>query len=138
MSHKGTSATHTITPVDVHINGRKAVAESVGSIQVRFEIEGHEYDLMSYCRFVATLEQLGDLDWKMLELTAIYLRDVISPVAPTGETLSINVASNRESYKYLTWLFTRRGFSIRDDLPGIDKPETVDKLMNTFMTWLKL
>jgi SnoaL-like domain len=77
MTRHGTTAIHSITPADIHLNGDKAVAESVGSIQIRFEAEGHQYDLMSYCRFISKLEKVDEFEWNMLELGVIYARDII-------------------------------------------------------------
>ena len=44
MAKGGTGSVHTICPVELHINGNRAVSESIGSISIRFSYNGLLYD----------------------------------------------------------------------------------------------
>lgn len=96
-----------------------------------------EYDFISQVRLVSKLERQRNLEWKMLSIETIYERDSIIPAGPISSTLSINSAGRRDSYKYTTWVLERSGFEIRNDLPGTDDPETVDRKMDELFQWLK-
>lgn len=126
-----------MTPADIHVNGDKAVAESVGNIQLRFQEAGHDYDLISYTRFIHRLVKVDSSEWKIVGFGCIYIKDSILPAAPTGAAFSPDVSEYRESYKYLSWLLSRTGYSIRPTLPGIDQPEEAGRLMDEHFTWLR-
>ncbi|PYH80325.1 hypothetical protein BO82DRAFT_433504 [Aspergillus uvarum CBS 121591] len=137
MSARGTGAVHTICPIEVHLNGDKeqALTESTGSISIRFVYEGRQYDCVSYTRFISRL-QIVDGQWKLLTLEAIYDRDNIVPVLP-GAPADFHIAhETRESYKCISWLLARKGFKIKEDLPGGDYPASCEKLMREGFEWL--
>lgn len=136
MAARGAKATHTITPVEVSFHGPKALAISTGSITVRFERDGASYDCVSWARFVSRLEKTNEA-WKLLTLGGIYDRDSIIPVIP-GSTPStpINLECPRESYKCLAWVLAQTGYVINENLPGLDRPESVDKFMDDQYSWL--
>ncbi len=137
MAQGGTNAIHNICPVEVHLNHDKAVSESTGSISIRFKHEGHEYDCISLTRFVSRLEKVGN-EWKLLTLEAIYERDYIRPTFPSpAATLAVSLPSGgRESYKCIAWVLSNKGFTIKQDLPGVDRPESCDEFMANSFAWL--
>lgn len=139
MASRGTKAVHGITPVEVHIRGGKALAESTVSIHIRLSYEGREYDCTSYTTFVSQLEKLDDGTWKLLTLTAIYDRDTLIPPAPDGNPVSLPVDTFvcRQSYRRLGWVLSLSGYAIIQDLPGKDDPASVTKLMNESFSWLR-
>lgn len=96
-----------------------------------------DYDFISQVRLVSKLEHLGRYGWKMLSIETIYERDSLVPAGPTVLNLSIDTAGRRESYKYMTWALERSGFEVRNDLPGTDVPETVNRMMDGVFQWLK-
>ena len=68
----------------------------------------------------------------------IYERDEIIPVVP-GSEITINTAeldTYRASYKGLCYVLSRTGQTSDQDLPGEDKPETIEKLYNDASVWL--
>ncbi|UNI22994.1 hypothetical protein JDV02_008836 [Purpureocillium takamizusanense] len=136
MAAQGTHSCHTICPIEIHVNGDKAVSESTGSIMARFRHHGVDYDCTSYARFVSRLERV-DGEWKMLTLEALYERDTIRPAFPGTSTEAFDVGGGRASYKGLGWLLSQNGFSVDQDLPGADMPESVDVLMDSHRQWLQ-
>lgn len=136
MATGGTGAIHTICPVEVQINGNKALSESTGSISIRFRHNGVEYDCVSLTRFISRLECV-DGKWKLLTLEAIYERDYITPTVPSSESVKLPLPKNgRDSYKCIAWVLSQKGFKIKEDLPGVDDPSTCTRLMEDNRNWL--
>ncbi|KAL2784640.1 hypothetical protein BJX64DRAFT_286420 [Aspergillus heterothallicus] len=134
MATGGTGALHSISPVEVHLNGDKAVTESTGTVAVRFDYEGRSFDSVTGTRFISKLERVSG-QWKLLSLEAIYTRDAITPVLPGGGEVVLPV-EGRESYKCLSWVLGLRGFKIKQDLPGVDDPASAARVMDEAMAWL--
>ena len=59
MISGGTDAVHTICPVEIHLNGKKALTESTGSISIRLQHGGQSFESISYNRFISRLEFVG-------------------------------------------------------------------------------
>lgn len=130
MAQGGTGAIHTICPVEVHLNGEKAVSESTGSISIRFEHEGHEFDCVSITRFVSRLQKVTG-EWKLLTLEAIYERDYIMSIMPSPSArLDVpSLSAGRQSYKCIAWLLSKKGFAVAQDLPGTDRPTSSEEFL---------
>ena len=54
----GNFAIHSISPVEVHLDGDKALTESTGSVPIRFSYKDHSYDCVSITRFISRLERV--------------------------------------------------------------------------------
>ncbi|PYH77646.1 hypothetical protein BO82DRAFT_386526 [Aspergillus uvarum CBS 121591] len=136
MAASGTGAIHTISPVEIHLESDKALAESTGSVSIRFPYRGRSYDCVAVTRFISRLERVSGR-WKLLSLEAIYDRDWITPVLPyaSDNVLPLPV-EGRESYKCISWVLSLRGFTIKPDLPGVDDPASCARLMEESMEWL--
>lgn len=135
MAAAGSTAIHTINPIEIHQRGSKAVSESIGSILARFKHEGVDYDCNSYVRYVSRLERV-DSGWKVTSLEVIYDKDTIIPVSPTTEARHLSVNGGRESYKCLAWVLAQNGFEVDQTLPGSDLPGSVEKLTEAALGWL--
>lgn len=136
MSQGGVGAIHMITPIEIHIRGSKALSESTGNIQIRTRHEDVEYDLVSWTRFISRLSKTTD-GWRLLTLDAIYDRDTLTPVIPTqAATIKLEDLGPRASYRCVSWVLSERGFKIKQDLPGTDRPELVNELMESAFNWL--
>ena len=140
MSSGGVSAIHTICPVEISVKGSRARAESTGSISIRFEKDGSEYDCISLCRFVSRLANT-EVGWRLLTLETVYIRDSIVPVVPGhGSTKGLilpDLKDSRVSYRYIGWLLARAGFTISKNLPGADDERSIRKLMDSVSVWLE-
>ena len=107
-----------------------------------YEHDGIAYDLSAWVRGVSRLERVPGaegLEWKLLTLEPIYIRDNIVPVAPLTRPCTLDFSSvehARPSYRYLTWLISLRGGKIRNDLPGEDDEESVRDIMERNQKWL--
>ncbi|CAI7583410.1 unnamed protein product [Penicillium pancosmium] len=120
MANGGVHAAHTIQPVEVHVNGDKAISESTGSISIRFTLNDEDYDCVSYTRFISRLQRV-ESEWKMLTLEAVYERDSIVPVTPVPPSIGnpkLISTSGRDSYRWIGWLLSRKGFQIDPNLPA--------------------
>ncbi|KAF9885861.1 hypothetical protein FE257_012333 [Aspergillus nanangensis] len=132
----GTGAVHTISPVELHVNGDKALSESSGAISIRFYHDGVEYDVVSFTRFISRLECV-DGEWKLLTLDVIYDRDYIMPTVPSSKPVDLPLfKGGRESYKCVAWVLSQKGFSVKQDLPGVDDPLACTRLMEDQFKWL--
>ncbi|KAJ5756889.1 uncharacterized protein N7511_007071 [Penicillium nucicola] len=135
MTTGGTGTVHTICPIEVHLNADKALTESTGSISIRFDYQGQQYDCLSFTRFISRLQKV-DGQWKLLTLEAIYDRDSITSVLPSAHVDFGISPGSRASYKCIGWLLSQKGFKIKQDLPGVDDPSSCVKLMDGSFRWL--
>lgn len=131
------SSMHIISPVEVHLNGQRAVSDSRGSIHARFCQDQTEFDCISYGRLISRLEKEGP-DWKVCTLEMIYDKDSLQAVDPSQEHLTAIKLDNhaRQSYRCLSWLLAQNGFSINQDLPGTDRPGSGERLLQLCFEWL--
>lgn len=136
------SSTHSIQPVNIEINGDKALAFSYGHITLRFSENDKEYDMVSWGWWIhrtVKLQGASGRNWTLVAMRFMYDRDSITPTCPTpGPTLEIHPDDGaRKSYKYLDWVLTRRGYSISRELAGTDDPSSIEKLRAQEHQWLK-
>jgi len=137
MAKGGAAALHTICPIEILVNGDKAISESTGSIMIRFEHKDVQFDCTSYTRFVSRFERV-DAEWKLLTLEAIYDRDTITPVHPgTPEAVFHLDEHPRPSYKCISWVLAQAGFTIDPDLPGSDVAGSAEALTGSNLAWLE-
>lgn len=133
----GGGAKHKINYTAVWVNGNKAIGETaVMMLSPRTKLDGQDVDLHSYARIFMELEKKNGT-WKILDGDCIYERDELVPVVP-GKPIKIDtkeLASYRESYQGLCYVLARTGFESSDDLPGEDKPETVEKVYADASDW---
>jgi hypothetical protein len=69
-----------------------------------------------------------------------YMRDELAARIP-GESVPVtaaDVAGYRPSYRFLSHVLANGGYSVRDDLAGEDKPETVEALCTQVYGWAGL
>lgn len=136
LTGKGSSVIHTITPAEITVHQEKAIAEAPASIMIRFEKDEHQYELISNCRLMYRLSRVDEVGWKINELTVIYVRDMIVPVAPMATSFSPDLTGFRGSYKFLTWTLQHRQVPISQELPGVDRPDTIVHLQEEQTQWL--
>ena len=136
MLAKGSRGVHNINPVEITIQGDKALGESVGCIQQRIAIEGADFEMNTVLRFVSRLQKL-ELGWKMLTFEAIYDYDSIKPLLPMESPVALDIPpGERRSYRCMSWLLSGRGYQISQTLPGMDRPDIVEKFMKDHLDWL--
>jgi hypothetical protein len=139
MARRGVRATHRLGPVAVRLNGDRAVASLGATIDIPGVLDGVEVCLSSHARFLYRAER-RDGTWRLASFEAFYLRDELQPQRP-GQALDVApaaVAGFRPSYRMLSLLLTRQGYAVDPDLPGLDRPETVDAMCREVYGWAGL
>ena len=129
---------HELGPPVVTVNGRRALTDMGITIHLIADIEGIEVDCVGYCRSLGRFERKSAL-WLMSGHRVIYVHDWLVPIVP-GRIPQIDearLARYRRSYRFLSYMLEARGLLARDDLPGIDRPETVEALRVGEKAWLE-
>ena len=128
---------HMMCPAVVTLKADRALAETGCAIHGLAELEGVEIDIVSHSRLLWRVQRQGP-DWIIAGMRAYYLSDAIVPADPT-QIPKIDhglFAGLRRSYRSIAYVMAKSGFPVRDDLPGIDKPQTVAFLRSQEEQWL--
>jgi len=138
MAKRGMLAKHRLGPVLVSLNGDRAVARLTGIIDIPQTVNGVDMVLSAYSRFIYRADRRDDV-WRLYSFEAIYMRDELNPAVP-GQSIHIEPAELeglRPSYRNLSWCLIQTGYDVNHDLPGEDRPETVERIMNEVNSWLE-
>lgn len=138
MAARGESSVHRLSPPVVDRHGDKAFAEVPAVIEVRAQVDGVEANLASAARLCYRLRRYEDR-WLIQSLDPVYERDTLTPSHP-GETLPISpdeVTGFRPAYRFLSYVLSRRGYRVGDDLYGDDQPEAAAHFYQAAHTWLR-
>lgn len=135
------SSTHFIQPVDVELNGDRALATSYGHITLRFSHEDSEYDMVSWGWWIhraGRIKTPSGYSWILMAMHFIYDRDSITPTCPVpGAALQVCLdPETRKSYKYLDWVLSQRGYNISKTLAGTDDVDSIEGLKAQERGWL--
>lgn len=127
-------------PGRIQLCGSKALTDSWCIIQTRHAAQGEnpEFDLITWLRIFSRCQKIEESgEWKMLTLEPIYMRDLITPIPPSSmPDFGDSLASFRKSYRFTAWSVSKRGLEIRDDMPGDDRPESVNEICERNEAWL--
>jgi len=134
----GWSRHHLFVPT-VKVNGDRATAETAVIIRVRQKFNGTNVDLTSCSRFLDRLERHGG-GWLIAERAAIYERDRLDPVEPSGAFDELfahaNTAQYPEAYRYMAFRIAHAaGRTLAPVIYRDGGPETAD-LYARFADWL--
>jgi hypothetical protein len=94
--------------------------------------------MSQYCRFCSRVQRTPD-GWRLASFEAIYQKDTIAPVNP-ADTVPIDwdeLAGFRPAYRIWAWAMVRRGYEVRDDLLGDDRPDLVEAFYAAEAHWLE-
>ncbi len=129
---------HEIGATVTDICGNRALTDTGVAIHLIAEVHGIEVDCVGYIRSRARLERKTD-KWLMSGLRAVYIHDLMIPLNPScvPQLDTERLATFRRSYRYLAYMLVARGLPARDDLPGVDQPETVKALIDAEEKWLQ-
>jgi hypothetical protein len=128
---------HQLSPAAITVNGDRAIADSACCIHGISQIDGIEIDLMSHTRLLWRLRR-SEKGWLVAGMRAYYIKDIIIPTNPArvpeidGDVLE----SLRAPYRSIAYLMKLSGFPVRDDLAGVDRPESVAALRSGEQEWL--
>ncbi|WP_410565799.1 nuclear transport factor 2 family protein [Amycolatopsis sp. cmx-4-61] len=137
MAERGDLAVHRLSPPVVHQHGDRAIVELPAVIELRTIVDDVEADLASAGRLHYRVAR-RDGRWLITALDPVYERDRLTPAHP-GVTLPVgpaDVASYRPPYRFLCYVFSRRGYTVGDDLYGDDRPAEVARFHEAAFAWL--
>lgn len=139
MARRGVLAKHRLGPVAVRIAGTRAVATLAAIIDIPAVLEGVAVQLSSHARLYYRAS-FRDGAWGLSSFEVFYMRDELAPQIPS-ETVPVtaaDVVGYRRSYRFLSHVLASGGYTVRDDLAGEDRPETVEALCNEIYGWAGL
>jgi hypothetical protein len=115
----------------MQLAGDRALAELPLGIEFRFEVDGIEMDLVSYCRTTRGNLEAGAYH---LGLRRRHLDAGTSRTIATRRDTRAGAVS--PSYRFLAWYFHRQGPPLADDLLGDDRPGPVARHYAANAEWL--
>jgi SnoaL-like domain len=129
---------HQLSPATVTLNGARAIVDMPCVLQNFSELDGIDVNQAGHAHLLwRAVRSTGD-QWLIAGLRAYYVRDSLIACNP-GQVLTLDgakLAGYRLSYRYLSYVLDFLGNAVRDDLPGIDRPETVETLYASERQWL--
>ncbi len=139
MAERGVFAKHRLSPVLVTLAGDRAVASLGVTIDIPKVIDGVDLILSAHGRLIYRAERRDEV-WRIFSLDCIYVRDELMP-SILGTTVTIDpaeVEGFRSSYRNLAYCLMKTGYEVDQNLPGDDRPETVEKLMSAINRWASI
>jgi hypothetical protein len=122
----------------VHLSeGDRAYVELPTMTRMRMVVNGVLAEIESFRRLIYYVER-REGTWKIARMVSINETDNLRPVVP-GTDLGIradDLAGNRSSYQFLSYVRLAAGGSISDDLLGVDRPDGVAKVYADAEAWL--
>lgn len=118
----------------VHRKGNRAYVEVPQTTMRWVSVNGEKAVLECFMRLIYRVEK-REGQWKISDFRSIYESDTLRPEIP-GTDLHINPADLvglRHSYRYLAYVDN----DVSQELPGVDRPEVVNKLYDDLDDWLQ-
>lgn len=134
---RGTVSLHVMGGVGVMVKGERAVADSGAQIIVKGEVKGVLALSLTWARISERCSKIHE-QWGIDKFNALYQTDTIMPYNP-GDKITfdtVQLAAFRPSYAYLAYLLTAQGATVYNDLPGVDRPQTVADYYAGNQAWL--
>lgn len=134
---KSSTGKHWVFPAFAKVAGDRATVESPAMIFNRIDLDGVEADFYVFCRFFSRAVRQGG-EWKLSSFEVLFERDVLYPVN-VGETLTLDLqtlSGLRPSYRFLSYIQSRRGVKVNPDLLGDDRPERLAEFHRGEDAWL--
>jgi len=133
----GVRGRHTINPAWCEVTDDRALVESQGAIEIRPMVDGLACDLTAWCRFLSRAERRDDR-WRLISFDAIYGKDHLEAVFPSDVPKFDRVLfeAGRPSYQFLTYINSRSGRAVPQDLPGDDRPDLLAAFYADAREWL--
>lgn len=119
----GVRILHMLGGMSIDLKGKRAIAQTKMTIAQRAEVEGVLCDVTCAGRFYDFLEKRKGR-WGIVLRRLVYEKDRIDTVEP-GARLKLDkklLARFPEGYRHLAYLQTRIGYTVKEELPGLDGP----------------
>ena len=142
QSKKNASATrvslHQLSPSVVKVNNDRAIVETPAQLPAFVPVDGIDVCITAHVRLLWRVQLLGER-WLLAGLRMIYIRDMLTPVSPSRVPVINDAEASRyrPSYRYLSYALARTDHPAREDLPGVDRPDTVIALRAGEAAWLE-
>jgi hypothetical protein len=129
---------HELGQTVTDIRDNRAITDMGVTIHLISKIEGIEVDCVGYCRALGRMERKTD-NWLMSGNRVIYVHDWIVPIIPSRVPVidEARLSRYRPSYRFLSYMLEDRGLPVRDDLAGVDRPDTVETVLKAERIWLE-
>jgi hypothetical protein len=133
---RGVRILHFLGGSSIELAGDRAVAQTKMTISQRAEVHGVLCDVVCTGRFHDFLERRGGR-WGLVLRQPIYEKDRLDPVDPAARlTLDPELLARfPEGYRHLAYLQTQVGYTVKEDMPGLDGP-AVESLYARGARWL--
>lgn len=128
---------HMLGGTSMDIAGERAIADTKVSIAQRADVDGVECDVTCWGRTYDFLEKRQGR-WGIVLRRLTYEKDRIDPTDPSA-TLKLDgalLARFPIGYRHLAYLQTRVGYTVKNDLPGLEGPP-LEALYAKGAAWLK-
>lgn len=137
LSKRPNRAPHHVHSTLVWMHGNRAVSIMETTLKGRHDIDGVPVDLTADAQILYRLKRING-EWYIAGWTTIYEQDNLTTNSPTDKVkLDLDeIAKNRTACQCLAYIQKRNGKTIYEDLPGFDRPETIEKLYEEADRWL--
>ena len=128
---------HQLSPAAVTINRARAIIDMPCVLQNFSQLDGIDVNQAGHAHLLWRARLTGD-QWLIAGLRAYYVRDSLTACNPAQVPMvnDAKLAGYRLSYRYLSYILDALGNHVRDDLPGVDRPDTVETLYASERQWL--
>ena len=129
---------HDLGAAIVTLHQNRALAEMACTLHGFYTRDGVDVTGTGYIRLLWRAQRLEGR-WLIAGLRGLYIRDFLQPCNPNQHVPldEAELATYRPSYKFLTATLKYLGRQPTDDLPGVDRPETVEALRAGERAWLQ-
>lgn len=127
-----------MSPPVIWVRNGRAIAETSCAVHTVLALDGVDVINIGYTRLLWRLQNIGGR-WLISGLRGIYIRDTLAACGPNRDVKvdERKLAGFWVSYRYLSYVLAASGRAARDDLPGVDRPETVDALRAAERRWME-
>jgi SnoaL-like domain len=122
---RGVRILHFLGGTSIELAGDRAVAQTKMTISQRATVHDVLCDVVCTGRFYDFLAR-RDGRWGLVLRQPIYEKDRLDPVDPAArlELDPALLARFPAGYRHLAYLQTQVGYDVKEDMPGLDGPET--------------
>ena len=128
---------HLMTPPVVKVAGDRAISETPCGLRSFSRMGEGEISFQGFVRLYWRARRDEDR-WLIAGLRCLYVKDEIGGRDPQFHPMfdPPTLAGYRDAYRYTSANLANLGVAVRDDLPGVDRPETMAALRAGERGWL--
>ena len=128
---------HIMTPPVVNVRGDRATSETPCILRSFSQLSELEVSFQGFVRLFWRARRDGG-EWLIAGLRCLYMKDELHGRHPGREPSfdEEKLAGYRDSYRYTSANLANLGIAVKDDMPGIDRPEMVAALREGEAAWL--